>query len=68
MIEQNESMIILTNQKYIFLHSAGNKQTFCLDCYKERLKELDQYHEYFGWVTDQPNPVEIEMIDVLKEN
>ncbi|MFD2306602.1 YcaO-like family protein [Enterococcus termitis] len=66
MIEQNESMIILTNQKYIFLHSAGNKQTFCLDCYKERLKELDQYHEYFGWVTDQPNPVEIEMIDVLK--
>lgn len=66
MIEQNESVTVLTNQKYIFLHSAENRQAFCLACYKERLRELDQYQEYFGWVTDQPNPVEIELIDVLK--
>ena len=31
---------ILTNQKYIFIHSVKSDQHFCLNCYKERLKSL----------------------------
>ncbi|AOA00667.1 hypothetical protein CKN73_06455 [Carnobacterium divergens] len=58
---------ILTNQKYIFIHSVKSDQHFCLNCYKERLKELDQYQQYFGWLKDRPSEVEMELIDALRE-
>lgn len=62
---QTNIATILTNQKYIFIHSSKNDSFFCLDCFKERTKELKSYQQYFGWQEDQPNRLESEIIDTL---
>ncbi|MGE7622591.1 YcaO-like family protein [Viridibacillus sp. NPDC096237] len=56
---------ILINQKYIFIHSSKNDSSFCFNCYKERTKELKCYQQYFGWLEDQPNQLESELIAML---
>lgn len=38
---------ILTNQKYIFINSVKIDQNFYLNCYKDILKEIDQYQNYY---------------------
>ncbi|ACA41481.1 YcaO-like family protein [Lysinibacillus sp. fkY74-1] len=56
---------IITNQKYIFVHSSKNDSFFCLNCFKERTKELKSYQQYFGWQEDEPSHLEAEIIATL---
>lgn len=62
---QTNASTIITNQKYIFIHSTKNDLFFCLNCFKERTKELKCYQQYFGWKEDQPNRLESEIIAML---
>jgi len=56
---------VIVNQKYIFLPPINTENSFCLECYKLRMKELDLYEEYFGGEVGELNFYELQLISEL---
>lgn len=64
---KNNSCPVIVNEKFIFVGPMTEDNIFCIECYKERMKEINLYDYYFGYRSSSVTESEEDLVEYLKE-
>lgn len=64
---KDNSCPVIVNEKFIFIGPIKANNIFCIECYKERMKEINLYDYYFGYKSSSITAIEEDLVEYLKE-